>query len=367
MLKIATSQIGYLAVGMKTLAHELGHEWVTPSRPGLHSLTATRRKSPDYCCYPFRLSLADCISALDKGADTIVFFGGKGICRLAMYQALQRELLEQDGRSFRAHVVSGNIRSSLYGLLRDESPYRRSWSYTPRTFVGFWKFMYKLKIIERWRARLLAVRPYAFDQRGATDLFEELIAVLDRTHRAGAIWRLGRQGLARLDATERDTTRRLPKVGVIGESYACIDAFTNRNLVARLNRLGIEVVSPLSEYKFMTVVTRLYYKTEKKRIRRARRFFQTSGGGDSLLSVAYAQEFADTTNGIIHLYPFTCLPETSVRQVIDPYLRDRQMPYLYFNLDEQSGEEGFNTRLETFVEMVHAHHTAERSCGCVSP
>lgn len=352
MLKISTSQIGFLGVAMKTLARELGHDWVDPDRPGLDGLVRTRRLSPEYCCYPFRLALADCLSALDKGADTIVFFGGKGICRLAMYQAAQREILVREGRRFKAHVVSGSIRASLYGILREESPYRDSWTYTPRTFLGFWKFMYKLKIIERWRKALLETRPYAVDKSTATGLFNELIGELDRTHGTFAIIRLGRRGVRRLRALPQDRSVPLLKVGIIGESYACIDEFTNRRIIERLNHMGIEVVSPISEYMFMSVVTRLYYKTQAKLLKKARVFFGAPGGGDSLLSVAHAVEFADRMDGILHLYPFTCLPETSVRQVIEPYLIRRNVPYLHISLDEQTGEEGFSTRLETFVDMI---------------
>ena len=353
MLKISTSQIGLLGVGMKTLALELGHEWVNPDRPGLDGLVRTRRLSPEYCCYPFRLALADCLGALDKGADTIVFFGGaKGICRLAMYQAAQREILEHEGKEFRSHVVSGGIRASLYGILRDESPYARSWTYTPRTFLGFWKFMYKLKIIERWRAALLRVRPYSDDQPAVTALFDELVKELDETHGVIPMLRLGRRGRKRIEAVPHDRSRALPRIGIIGESYACIDEFTNRRITARLNRMGVEVVAPISEYMFMSVVTRLYYKTQARLLKRARRFFKAPGGGDSLLSVGHALEFADETDGILHLYPFTCLPETSVRQVLEPYLRDRGVAYMHMNLDEGTGEEGFNTRLETFVDMI---------------
>jgi predicted nucleotide-binding protein (sugar kinase/HSP70/actin superfamily) len=352
VLRIATSQIGHLSVGMKTLAHELGHEWVDSDRPGLDGLVRTRRLSPEYCCYPFRLALADCLSALDKGADTIVFFGGKGICRLSMYQLAQQEILRGEGREFRAHVVSGSIRKSLYGVLREESPYRDSWTYTPRTFLGFWKFLYKLKVIERWRRALLEVRPYANDQAAVTAEFDALVRELDGTHGAFRIWRLAGRGARRLRAAPQDRGRRLPRVGVIGESYACIDEFTNRRIVERLNRMGIEVVSPISEYQFMKVVTRIYYKTERRLIAKARRFFKAPGGGDSLLSAAHAIEFAESCDGILHLYTFTCMPETSVRQVVEPFLLGKGVPYLALNLDEQTSEEGFATRVETFADVV---------------
>lgn len=352
-LKISTSQIGRLSVGMRTLAHELGHEWVDPCRPGLVDLAKTRRSSPEYCCFPFRLALADIVSALERGADTIVFFGGKGICRLAMYQAVQQEILRREGREFRAHVVSNDIRSSLYGLLRDHSPYGRSLDYHRRTFAGFWKMMAKLKVIERWRRALFAVRPYARRPGEATDAFETLAAKLAEYDDSIGIARLYRRGLEQLREIPLDTSKKdLPRIGIIGESYACIDEGTNRNIARRLAVMGLEVVSPLSEFKFMSVVTRLYYKTEAPRLRRARRFFKAPGGGDSLLSAAYAQELSESCDGILHLYPFTCLPETSVRQLVEPYLRAKEVPYLHFNLDEQTGHEGFATRLETFADVV---------------
>jgi predicted nucleotide-binding protein (sugar kinase/HSP70/actin superfamily) len=337
---------------MRSLARELGHEWIAPLRPGLDGLVRARPLSPEYCCYPFRLALADCLSALDLGADTLVFFGGKGICRLAMYQAVQQEILARGGHHYQAHVVSGDIRSSLYGLLREHSPYRDSWTYTPRTYLGFFKFMYKLKIIELWRMGLLRVRPYARSQGEATELFRDLVERLDHTHELMAIHRLARQGKKQLEAVPAKRIPALPRIGIIGESYACIDDFTNRRVFERLNQMGVEVLSPISEYKFMSVVTRLYYKTEAGRIRRAMRFFEAPGGGDSLLSVAYAEEFSQTCDGVLHLYPFTCLPETSVRQVIEPFLRKVGVPYLSLGLDEQTAQEGFDTRLETFVDVV---------------
>jgi predicted nucleotide-binding protein (sugar kinase/HSP70/actin superfamily) len=56
------------------------------------------------------------------------------------------------------------------------------------------------------------------------------------------------------------------------------------------------------------------------------------------------------------------LPETSVRQVLEPYLAKQGVPYFHFNLDEQTAEEGFATRLETFAEMIRLR-TQARSKG----
>ena len=55
-----------------------------------------------------------------------------------------------------------------------------------------------------------------------------------------------------------------PHMGEGPGGNASIDAARQlrAELQERLNRAGIEVVSPLTEYLFMSVVTRLYYKTQ---------------------------------------------------------------------------------------------------------
>ena len=76
-------------------------------------------------------------------------------------------------------------------------------------------------------------------------------------------------------------------------------------------------------------------------------------GGDALESVsdvAYANEHG--TDGIIHISPFTCMPEIMSQNIFPAMREDCEIPILTLIMDEQSGRAGYITRLEAFVDLM---------------
>ncbi|MPN44431.1 hypothetical protein SDC9_191996 [bioreactor metagenome] len=65
--------------------------------------------------------------------------------------------------------------------------------------------------------------------------------------------------------------------------------------------------------------------------------------------VDFAQKGFD---GIIHLMPFSCLPELVTRSVIPVFCEDYDIPVLSISLDEQMGAANNQTRLEAFVDLI---------------
>ncbi len=61
-------------------------------------------------------------------------------------------------------------------------------------------------------------------------------------------------------------------------------------------------------------------------------------------------------NGIIHLLPFGCMPEVTVRPILEKLHQESGIPFLSLSLDEQVAEAGINTRIEAFVDVVRSHH-----------
>jgi len=61
-------------------------------------------------------------------------------------------------------------------------------------------------------------------------------------------------------------------------------------------------------------------------------------------------------DGIIHLLPFGCMPEVTVRPILEKIHLESGIPFLSLSLDEQVAEAGINTRLEAFVDVVRNHY-----------
>ena len=59
-------------------------------------------------------------------------------------------------------------------------------------------------------------------------------------------------------------------------------------------------------------------------------------------------------DGVIQIMPFGCMPEVTVRPVLERIHKESGMPFLSLSLDEQVAEAGIATRLEAFGDVVHS-------------
>ena len=57
-------------------------------------------------------------------------------------------------------------------------------------------------------------------------------------------------------------------------------------------------------------------------------------------------------DGVIHLYPFGCMPEIAAKDILKRISNKYGIPVLSVSRDEQTSDVGFNTRLEAFVDMI---------------
>ena len=61
----------------------------------------------------------------------------------------------------------------------------------------------------------------------------------------------------------------------------------------------------------------------------------------------------DEVDGIIFLSSFGCGIDSFIEELIRRYnAREYKLPYAVFSLDEHSGQAGFETRLEAFLDMM---------------
>jgi predicted nucleotide-binding protein (sugar kinase/HSP70/actin superfamily) len=71
----------------------------------------------------------------------------------------------------------------------------------------------------------------------------------------------------------------------------------------------------------------------------------------------YAEKGFD---GIIHLLPAFCMPEITVRPILERIHQKTSIPFLSLSLDEQVGEAGINTRIEAFVDVIKNYYKSKK-------
>jgi predicted nucleotide-binding protein (sugar kinase/HSP70/actin superfamily) len=142
-------------------------------------------------------------------------------------------------------------------------------------------------------------------------------------------------------------------VGIVGEFYVLLEPFSNFDVERELGKLGVEVrrTTFISEWiKFSLFLNPLGIK-EKDRIHKAALpYLKRDIGGDGWESIGEKVLHNKEYDGLVHLAPFTCLPEIMAQNIM-PTTREN-IPVLTILCDEQTSKTGMLTRLEAFVDLL---------------
>jgi len=140
------------------------------------------------------------------------------------------------------------------------------------------------------------------------------------------------------------------------------EPYVNLDLEKLLGSLGVEVVRSayISDWINENILynpSRLFRKMRFKRA--AKPYLSCFVGGHGWESVGDTILFAEKKfDGIIHILPFTCTPEIVAQSILTNVSRDYKIPILTLSLDEHSGQAGFLTRVEAFIDMVRERKRA---------
>jgi len=347
--------MGLAYVAVKALFDELGVETVVPPAINKRTLEIGTKLSPEMACLPLKINMGNYLESIRRGADTIVLTGSCGPCRFGYYGIVQKEILRDlgydvdvvildppngDWKAFfeRIQKVSGNC-----SLSKIYKAFKRAYMVVQKCDE-----MEKTALKKRPREKL----------KGETDQvlmgFERQAA---RCHGAMEILRLIEETRKELLEIEEIPDFEPLKIGIIGEIYTIIEPFVNLYVEKKLGNMGVESDKSLSvgEWVKTHLSMDLKHKHERKRImNKAKPYLGLCIGGHAWETVAYAVHFAECAfDGLIQILPFGCMPEIVAESILPRIAEDKNIPLMTLTVDEMTGEAGYITRLEAFVDMIH--------------
>lgn len=129
------------------------------------------------------------------------------------------------------------------------------------------------------------------------------------------------------------------KVALVGHPYNIYDKFANMNVVKKLTALGIGLLT--EEH-----LSKSYIDNQSKSLfKRPFWTFAKNSYGFSTYMAAHKK-----VDGIVYISSFSCGIDSVIIELIKNKLGD--FPMLVLKIDEQTGEAGFDTRLEAFSDML---------------
>lgn len=81
--------------------------------------------------------------------------------------------------------------------------------------------------------------------------------------------------------------------------------------------------------------------------------------GKKVLGSAYSLIDNRTIDGIVYVSAFGCRFESVLMYLVESRANDENIPMMSMTFDEQTGEAGFNTRIEAFIDMVKWRYSFE--------
>ena len=349
--------MGNCYIALEALLLEMGHEVIVPPTCTKRTLNLGTKYSPESACLPLKINIGNFLEAIELGAEGIIMAGGSGPCRFGYYAEVQREILTDLGKDIEIIVLEPpkenfpKFRAQLSRLFATKGI---------RSFTRGAQFAWeKLKVAESLEQITHVSRPREAIQGQTSQALE------------GALWRLRStstvRGIRELGQLECDHIRSLAvragnplKIGIVGEIYTVLEPFVNLDLEERLGHLGVEIkrtINLVEWIKHHLILNSLrLYKDDFLR-QKAKGYLRGFVGGHGLESVAHAVMLAEEKyDGVIHILPFTCMPEIVAQSVLSHVSYDFKIPIMSLVVDEHTGEAGFQTRIEAFVDLL------ERNC-----
>lgn len=155
------------------------------------------------------------------------------------------------------------------------------------------------------------------------------------------------------------------KIAVIGHSYNIYDNHVCMNLINKLRKTGADI---------RTIEMTDEHQIENCKKKLDKKFFWYFG--TRAMASAFEIIRKQDVDGIIYVMSFGCGIDSFTAYLIESRIRKTtNIPFVILTIDEHSGEAGFNTRLEAFIDMISWRRNNENNipaygqhvCMCESP
>jgi len=345
--------MGLLSNAYTKVLREHGVDMCPPPRPSINTMNLGVRYSPEFACLPFKINLGNMIEALEGGVDTILMPGGYGPCRFGYYGVIQEQILRGLGYHFQmTRTDNPDSLGDMVKTIRDISDIKSKWD----GYRVFYLILMRMAVLDSVEAMYFKMKPREINQGEAERAFDESLKIIEKATGYMKLFNAYNKIKDIFRDVKIDRTLKPLKVGILGEIFVVIEPFANMDLQRKLARMGVEVVRGVWLSDWLN--DRFRFKPLKPNQNRLSRkwaspYLKYPSGGESIESVGKTVKFyKEGIDGIIHIMPFTCMPELVASTILHRISTDLNYPVLSLTFDEHVSEVNLQTRLEAFIDLL---------------
>ncbi len=329
----------------------LGCRYIMPPALTKRTMELGTKYSPDFVCTPFKTMLGSMIESLEAGADTLLMT--HGLCRLGYYGELLEHILRDLGYEF------DFINLSDYDMSKKKEYIRIVRRFNPkvnptRFLTQFLEGVRMAEYVDEITGEYYKNCGFDTTKGQSKQAYQDFLTAMYTAQSRNDVEAGYRAAKRALQTVPLNKPKKLLRVGIVGEFYTAMDAFSNLELEQKLADMGVEV------HRWMNVTNQfLHYGSNRfgdgqKNLRvKIKDLCQYDMGPTSTANIWYARECAERGyDGIVHIKSAGCTPEIDVMPVLQNISADYKIPVLYLTYDAQTSDVGLMTRLEAFYDMI---------------
>lgn len=367
--KISFPHMGTISYAWAAALRIIGCEPYVEPYTSKKALSLGTKHAPEAICLPYKLILGNFIEAIEGGADYVAMITAPGCCRLGEYgKCIENALhdLGYDAKYLEMQLYDGL--GGIYNFLKTASGKNNPLLFVRAILIAI------LKVFELDRLETLHsyYRAREVKQGDAEKHYNKALKIIDSYDTVLGLRKARKLVTEEMKKVDINPKREVLHVDITGEIYVVNDEFSNQSIEKELGRMGVEVRRSLTITSFLkdAVIPKVFRKGEthlQRADRLAKPYLMRDIGGDALecvSDVAYADQRG--IDGIIHLSPFTCMPEIMSQNIFPAMRENCEIPILPLILDEQTGRAGYITRIEAFVDLMRRRKRKQKMAAGVA-
>jgi len=354
-MKITFPHLGNTYLAAKALFDGLGVDYIIPPPTNRYALEIGSLYSPEEMCLPFKIMIGNYIQSIEQGADTILIVGSCGPCRFGEYCELQIKLLKKLGHNLEFIVLDAPKDIGIKELFNRISKLTTNSSKTKIEKLRILNYAHKIiNSIDRIEEKARLLSGYELNKGESKKLLNECKTKAFKCNSPEEMLIHLKKYEKLIDNIAIDKRRNPIKIAIVGEIYSIIEPFSNLYIEDKLMDYGVSTKRNLSPSWWVKNMTLSPFKLNSLDIRRAsREYLPLYIGGHARecigeVILAKEQEF----DGAIQIFPMGCMPEIVSKAILPSISKDKDFPILTLVVDEMTGEAGYITRIEAFLDLL---------------
>ncbi|AYD40288.1 2-hydroxyglutaryl-CoA dehydratase [Clostridium fermenticellae] len=365
-MKITFPHFGYTYLAVKAIFDGLGIDYIIPPINNKTAIEIGTKYSPEEICLPFKIMIGNYIQSIEQGADTILIIGSCGPCRFGEYCELQKNILKKLGYDLDIVVLDTpsaiGIKELLNRIYKISDMSKVSTKEKLKTLYTANKI---INLLDRIEKNVHMRAGYEIKKGWYSKIFHDCINKAYKCNTPNSMLALLEHYDGIIRKAPIDNTKTPLKIAIIGEIYTIIEPFANLYIEDKLMEYEVCSYRRLSPSWWIKNTLLSIFNLNSIDIKKSsKKYIPLPIGG-------YAKECIGEAviakkngfDGAIQIFPMGCMPEIVSKSILPSVSKDNDFPVMTLIVDEMTGEAGYMTRIEAFLDLLERRREKNVSHG----